>query len=160
MVMLVRILAVIAAAFAAGQSLAEPMNSDAARRFIMGKRFAYHCFDGTRGEGRVYGDGSVAGTIQIRGNGPEKFVTLPSGTLKVQGQSYCASIRGIPFEPCFKLDRTDQQSFRGALLGHSFAYCNFIRRASPSAVMRTTWRRRVSSPRSLHATASAAEAKD
>jgi hypothetical protein len=91
MVMLVRILTVVAAAFAAGQSLAEPMNADAARRFVMGKRFAYHCFDGTRGEGRVYGDGSVAGTVQIRGNGPENFVTLPSGTLKVQGQSYCAS---------------------------------------------------------------------
>jgi hypothetical protein len=156
----VRILAVIAAALAASQAAAEPMNVDAARHFVMGKMFAYHCFDGTRGQGHIYGDGSVAGTIQLRGNGPVNFVTLPSGTLKVRGQSYCASVRGIPFEPCFKLDRTDHQSFRGALLGHSFAYCNFTRSGRPSGLTRATWRRRPASPASLHATASAADAKD
>src|SRR6266536_466477 len=34
-------------------------------------------------------------------------------------------IRGIPFEPCFDLNRTDARSFRGSLAGMSFASCQF-----------------------------------
>ena len=32
--------------------------------------FAYTCFDGTTGAGRIYADGSVAGNIQVGGSGP------------------------------------------------------------------------------------------
>ena len=32
-----------------------------------GKLFSYYCFDGTRGVGRIYADGSVVGTLQAAG---------------------------------------------------------------------------------------------
>ena len=82
-------------------------------------------FYGSRGAGRVYGDGSVIGTIQLRGSGPSYSVSLPAGTLKVKGETVCASLDGIPFEPCFDLNRTDDQSFRGSVSGFDFAYCDF-----------------------------------
>jgi hypothetical protein len=151
--MIVRAAIVAAGVLAAGQALAEPMNADVARRFVAGKIFAYNCFDGTRGAGRIYGDGSVAGTIQIRGDGPVRFVTLPAGTLRVKGQSYCASLRGLPFEPCFNLDRSDARSFRGAVSGFNFAYCDFVRGNSRPAFTRTTWRTRAAGPLSLQANA-------
>ena len=114
----------------AGTALAESLTVDAARHFVVGSMFAYNCFDGTRGAGRVYGDGSVAGTIQVKGAGPVHYVVLPPGTLRVKGQNYCASVRGIPFEPCFNLNRTAAESFRGSVSGLSFAYCDFARRSA------------------------------
>ena len=75
-------------------------------------------------------DGSVAGYIQPGGNGPRRYVVLPTGTLRTSGDRYCASLRGLPFEPCFNLDRTSQVSFRGSVSGLGFAYCNFVRRST------------------------------
>jgi hypothetical protein len=105
------------------------MKPEEARRFVVGKLFSFTCFEGTRGAGRVYADGSVSGSIQFRGNGPVRFATLPSGTLKVKGENVCATLRGLPIEPCFNLNKTDQKSFRGSVWGLGFAYCDFTRRA-------------------------------
>jgi len=55
---------------------------------------------------------------------------LPTGTLRTNGDRYCASLRGLPFEPCFNLNRTSGASFRGSISGFSFAYCDFTRRGS------------------------------
>jgi hypothetical protein len=107
---------------------AESLDVAAAQRFVLGKLFAFACFDGSRGAGRVYGDGSVIGTIQLHGSGPIYSVWLPAGTLKVKGETVCASLDGIPFEPCFDLNRTDDQSFRGSVSGLNFAYCDFSHR--------------------------------
>ena len=150
--MSVRVVTVATTLLMAWPAVAEPLGVDAARRFVVGKTFAYNCFDGTRGAGRIQGDLSVAGTIQIRGNGPIRFVQLPPGTLKVNGEAVCAAVRGIPFEPCFNVDRTDAQSFRGSVSGLSFAYCDFTHRGprKPS-VVRTT--HRPSQPLSIHADA-------
>ena len=60
------------------------MRADEARQFIAGKHFAYNCFDGTSGNGRIYADGSVAGYVQLGGSGPRRFVVLPAGTLQVE----------------------------------------------------------------------------
>jgi hypothetical protein len=109
---------------------AEELRATEARQFIAGKHFSYSCFDGTNGNGRIYADGSVAGYIQPGGSGPRRYVVLPTGTLRTSGDRYCASLRGIPFEPCFNLDRTSQVSFRGSISGLGFAYCNFTRRGS------------------------------
>jgi hypothetical protein len=106
---------------------AEELRAAEARRFIAGKHFSYTCFDGTTGNGRIYADGSVAGYIRVGGNGPRRFVVLPTGTLRVHGDQYCASLRGIPFEPCFNLERTSPVSFRGSISGLGFAYCDFSR---------------------------------
>jgi hypothetical protein len=124
---------------AAGSAMAEPLNADAARRFVVGKTFAYSCFDGTRGAGLIQGDLSVAGTIQLKGNGPVRFVTLPPGTLRVKGEAVCASVRGVPFEPCFNVDKTDTNSFRGSVSGFNFAYCDFTRRVPRRPSVRTTF---------------------
>jgi hypothetical protein len=108
----------------------EEIRASEARQFIAGKHFAYSCFEGTSGHGRIYADGSVAGYIQIGGNGPRRYVVLPAGTLRIHGEQYCASLSGIPFQPCFSVDRTSHYSFRGSVSGLSFAYCNFTRRSA------------------------------
>jgi hypothetical protein len=150
--MLVREAILATGVIAAGAVSAEPMNADQARRFVVGKYFAYTCFDGTRGAGRINSDGSVAGTIQIRGTGPVRYAALPPGTLRVKGQFVCASVRGIPFEPCFNLDKTDAQSFRGSVYGLGFAYCDFTRRYIRPGTVRTTLRPQSSEPLSITAT--------
>jgi hypothetical protein len=151
--MYLRVGVLLVACVATGTASAEPMNAEMARSFVVGKHFAYTCFEGTKGAGRINGDGSVAGTIQIRGAGPVRYAALPAGTLRVKGESVCASMRGIPFEPCFSLDKTDAQSFRGAIAGLGFAYCNFTRGNSRPGTVRTSWRAPTSAPLSLTATA-------
>jgi hypothetical protein len=147
--MLVRLVVVVAGILAAGAAVAEPMNADAARRFVVGKTFAYNCFDGTRGSGRIYNDGSVIGTMQTRGTGPVKYAMMPPGTLRVKGQTVCAAVRGMPFEPCFNLDKTSESSFRGSVSGLGFAYCDFTRRSAPPVRTSSAWRARPSQPTSL-----------
>ncbi len=103
------------------------MSAEEARRFVIGKMFSYSCFEGTRGSGRVFADGSVVGTIQLRGDGPVRNAWLPAGTIRVKEERVCASVRGMPIEPCFNLSRTDNNTFRGAVSGLGFAYCDFTR---------------------------------
>jgi hypothetical protein len=154
--MSVRFVTLAAALLVAGPVLAEPLDVASAHRFVVGKTFAYNCFDGTRGAGRIQSDLSVAGTVQIRGAGPVRFVQLPPGTLKVKGAAVCASVRGIPFEPCFNVDKTDARSFRGSVAGMSFAYCDFTRHQPRRPMVRTSWRERVpSQPLALHVAAGA-----
>ena len=78
---------------------------------------------------------------------------LPAGTLRVKGQAVCATLQGLPFEPCFNLNRTDEHSFRGSVSGFGFAYCDFTRRVSVAGIGP---RRHSSEPMSLDATAARA----
>ena len=126
--------AVVGLVASAAPAMAENINADEARRLIAGRHFSYQCFEGTSGRGRINADGSVAGYISIRGTATPRFVVLPAGTLRVKGDQYCASMRGLPFEPCFHLDRTSQHGFRGAVSGFGFAYCDFTRRSARADV--------------------------
>lgn len=127
------VVAVLACAAGVSTSAkAEQMRAQEAQQFIAGKHFSYSCFDGTNGNGRIYADGSVAGYIQPGGTGPRRYIVLPTGTLRTSGDRYCATVRGLPFQPCFNLDRTSQVSFRGSVSGLGFAYCNFVRRGARS----------------------------
>src|SRR5205809_2681609 len=126
--MVARFAIVIATLVAASPAFSQAMNADAARRFVVGKMFAFTCFDGSRGAGRIYGDGSVIGTVQSSGSGPARSMWMPAGTLRVKGESICAAVKGMLFEPCFTLTRTSDHSFRGAISGMGFAYCDFTRR--------------------------------
>lgn len=110
-----------------GASAAE-LKPDEARKFVAGKFFSYTCFDGTSGAGRINADGSVVGTIQSGPGAASHMVALPAGTIRIQTDSICATLRGMPFEPCFKVDQTDAKSFRGSLTAFNFAYCDFTRR--------------------------------
>jgi hypothetical protein len=112
----------------AGMAAAEELGAEQARAFVVGKLFSYTCFEGTAGMGRIFADGSVVGTIRMRGEGPPRFATLPAGTIRVDGQSMCAHLAGLPFTPCFRVDRIDHKSFRGSLAGLNFAYCDFYQR--------------------------------
>src|ERR1700720_250209 len=134
--------AVIAPAFA-GQ-----MNAEEARKFVSGKVFAFTCFDGTRGAGRLLDDMGAAGAVQFSGAGPIRHLRLPGNTLQIRGQAVCASIKGIPFEPCFNLDKMDERSFRGSVSGMGFAYCDFHHQGATQMLMA----RAVARPRSLRRT--------
>jgi hypothetical protein len=107
---------------------AEELGPEQARAFVVGKLFAYTCFEGTSGMGRIYSDGSVVGTIRIRGQGQARFATLPAGTIRIDGGAMCAHLAGMPFTPCFRVEKIDYHSFRGSLSGLSFAYCDFYQR--------------------------------
>ena len=117
--------ALVAGAIAAPAMAGHIMTADEARRFVAGKVFAFTCFDGTRGAGRVFEDGGAAGAVQFSGSGPVRHMRLPGNTLQVRGQAVCASIQGLPFEPCFNLDKKSDRSFRGSVSGMGFAYCDF-----------------------------------
>jgi hypothetical protein len=95
---------------------------------VVGKLFSYTCFEGTAGVGRIFADGSVVGTIRMRGQGQVRFAALPAGTIRVDGASMCAHLPGLPITPCFKVDKIDYKSFRGSLSGLGFAYCDFNQR--------------------------------
>jgi hypothetical protein len=127
-------------------ALAGMMNADEARRFVSGKVFAFTCFDGTRGAGRILDDMGAAGSIQFSGSGPIRHLRLPGNTLQVRGQSVCASLKGLPFEPCFNLDKRDESTFRGSVSGMGFAYCEFHHQGAAQMLMA----RAVARPRSLH----------
>jgi len=96
----------------------------------------------------------AAGSIQFSGSGPVRHVRLPGNTLQIRGQSVCASLRGIPFEPCFNLDKRDERSFRGSVSGMGFAYCDFRHQGGQQMLMA----RAVARPRSLHPRTRSAEA--
>jgi hypothetical protein len=142
--MYARVALVLAGLAVAGPAMAGEMSADEARRFVIGKMFAFTCFEGTSGSGRILSDGSVAGAIQLRGDGPVHHAALPAGTLQVKGERVCATLRGLPFQPCFNLEKIDQRSFRGSISGLGFAYCDFTRRSPRMNLAHT------SSPRALH----------
>ena len=141
------VLGAITAGAMVAPALAGMMNADEARKFVAGKVFAFTCFDGTRGAGRVLDDLGAAGSIQFSGSGPLHRVRLPGNTLQIRGQAVCASIRGLPFEPCFNLDKRDDRSFRGSVSGLGFAYCDFRHQGAAQMLMA----RAVARPRSLRA---------
>ena len=140
------VLGAVTAAAMIVPAVAGMMNADEARRFVSGKVFAFTCFDGTRGAGRILDDLGAAGSIQFSGSGPIRNVRLPGNTLQIRGQAVCASIKGLPFEPCFNLDKRDDRSFRGSVSGMGFAYCDFRHQGASQMLMA----RAVARPRSLH----------
>jgi hypothetical protein len=122
------LLAGITVLTASSPALAQTMTATEARSFVVGKLFTFNCFEGTKGAGRIHADGSVAGTIQFRGQGPVRWAQLPANTINVKGEAVCATVKGLPFQPCFNLQKTSAKSFRGSVSGLGFASCEFTRR--------------------------------
>ncbi|HEY3791967.1 MAG TPA: hypothetical protein VGM09_09060 [Bradyrhizobium sp.] len=150
------VLGTITAGAMIAPALAGMMNADEARRFVAGRVFTFNCFDGTRGAGRILDDMGAVGSVQFSGAGPIRHIRLPGNTLQIRGQAVCASIRGIPFEPCFNLDKKDEVSFRGSVSGMSFAYCDFHHQGGAAQMLMA---RAVARPRSLHRSERASEAQ-
>src|ERR1700752_240103 len=146
--MLARIvLGAVTAGAMVAPALAGMMTADEARKFVAGKVFAFTCVDGTRGAGRILDDMGAAGAIQFSGSGPVRHVRLPGNTLQIRGQAVCASLRGLPFEPCFNLEKKDEVSFRGSVSGMSFAYCDFRHQGGTQMLMARAVARPRSHPR-------------
>jgi hypothetical protein len=150
------VLGTITAGAMIAPALAGMMNADEARRFVAGRVFTFNCFDGTRGAGRILDDMGAVGSVQFSGSGPIRHIRLPGNTLQIRGQAVCASIKGIPFEPCFNLDKKDEVSFRGSVSGMNFAYCDFHHQGGGAAQMLMA--RAMARPRSLHRPERASEA--
>jgi hypothetical protein len=117
-------------------AFAEDLAPEQARAFIAGKLFAYNCFDGTSGMGRIFADGSVIGTIRPPGSRDVRFANLPAGTITITHTSVCAHLPGLPISPCFRVQKMDYRSFRGSIWGLSFAYCDFHQRNPRSTLTR------------------------
>jgi hypothetical protein len=125
--MLMRV-AVVAGACVLGAmaARAEELGPEQARAFVVGKLFSYTCFDGTAGMGRIFADGSVVGTIRPGGR-RERFMSLPPGTLRIEGSSMCAHLSSMILRPCFRVEKIDYRRFRGSIAGLGFAYCDFYK---------------------------------
>ena len=130
-------------------SAAQVLAPSAVRDFVADKYFEFVCFEGTKGGGWIFSDGSVAGTIQIRGTSEPRHVVLPTGTIQVKGRHYCATHPRLPFEPCFEVLRTGSQSFRGSLLGFAEAFCEFTKHKDPPVTAARSARLRSSQPMQL-----------
>jgi hypothetical protein len=117
--------ALCACIFGVASAAAEDLAPEQAKAFVVGKLFAYTCFDGTAGMGRIFADGSVVGTIRPGGRGEVRFASLPPGTIRIEGTSMCAHLSGMPLQPCFRVEKIDYRSFRGSVSGLGFAYCDF-----------------------------------
>jgi hypothetical protein len=141
------VLGAVTAGAVIAPAMAGMMDAEEARKFVAGKVFAFTCFDGTRGAGRILDDMGAAGAVQFSGAGPVRHLRLPGNTLQVRGQAVCASIKGIPFEPCFNLDKKDERSFRGSVSGMGFAYCDFHHQGAAQMLLA----RAVARPHSLRA---------
>ena len=134
--MLFRVAVVLACALGVTSAYAEDMTPQQARAFIAGKLFAYNCFDGTTGVGRIMADGSIIGTIRPPGSSQIHFATLPPGTIRITADSVCAHLPGLPIQPCFRVQKIDYRSFRGSISGLGFAYCDFSQRNPRAALTR------------------------
>ena len=130
------VLGTVAAGALIAPAFAGMMDADEARKFVIGKVFTFTCFDGTRGAGRVLEDMGALGAVQFNGSGPVRHIRLPGNTLQIRGQAVCAALHGMPFEPCFHIEKIDDRSFRGSWMG--FAYCDFTRRDITLPIVRSS----------------------
>jgi hypothetical protein len=133
---MLRVVAVVVGLASSLPAMAGEMTASEARGFVVGNLFNYTCFDGTRGVVRVHSDGSVEGSIRVRGSGLTRYGTMPLGTLRADGERVCASLPGSVVQPCFYLERMNVDSFRGSISGLSFAYCDFTRYQGRAHVVR------------------------
>jgi len=133
--MIMRMTILVASLLATASAIAEPMGPEVAQRFVTGKLFAFNCVDGTRGPWpdlyRWLGNGDDSGQRIRTGTN----VRVSAGHAQGEGRGRMRHSQRPVFEPCFNLNRTGEQSFRGSLTGlGGFAYCDFVRRVSSASV--------------------------
>jgi hypothetical protein len=78
-----------------------------------------------------------------------RYAQLPANTLQVRGESVCASLRGLPLQPCFNLERTSDTTFRGSISGLGFASCEFTRHGGRTIVAHSVHRSNSAQPLGL-----------
>jgi hypothetical protein len=66
-----------------------------------------------------------------------RYARLPGNTIQVGSTQVCASLKGLPFTPCFNIDKTSDGTFRGSVQGmSSFAWCDFRKHGNSLLVAR------------------------
>lgn len=130
-----------------GAASAQTLTPEQARAFVVGRTFAFTCFEGSTGAGRIFPDGSVAGTITMHAQGTARFVRLPPNTVRVRGENVCGFVEGMTFEPCFEVQKTSATTFRGQLAGVETMWCEFTRLSSDNE--RVASRRKRPGPKSV-----------
>ena len=135
---MLRSVALTVGLLAAVPAIAGEMSAEEARRFVIGKMFSYTCFEGTRGQGRVLSDGSVIGSIQFQGSGQVRHAALPAGTLQVKGEAVCASLRGLPMQPCFNLERSTTTASADRSRASALPIANSRATTAAATVIRST----------------------
>ena len=108
-------------------ALAAELEAAQARKFIVGRHWNFHCFEGTTGSGRVLADGSISGTYREHGDGPTRQQSYPPATFEVHAGLLCADgqrLLGV-FTPCFTINQKDDASFRGSIRWLPFLRCDF-----------------------------------
>lgn len=141
--------------FGTGAASAQTLSPDQARAFVVGRTFAFSCFEGTTGAGRIFADGSVAGTITMQSQGNARFVRLPPNTVRVRSENVCGFVEGMTFEPCFEVVKTGPTTFRGQLAGVETMWCDFTRLGSENQQVAS--RRKTRAPANAVAAESSAE---
>lgn len=141
--------------FGTGAASAQTLTPDQARAFVTGRTFAFSCFEGSTGAGRIFPDGSVAGTITLQSQGTARFVRLPPNTVRVRGENVCGFVEGMTFEPCFEVMKTGPSTFRGQLAGVETMWCDFTRLGNESQQVAS--RRKTRAPSSKVAAETSAE---
>lgn len=106
---------------------AQQLDADQAKAFVVGKTFAFTCFEGSVGAGSIKADGSATGTIRLRGSEPERNARIPTGTLRVEDGQICAQLPNATTRPCFTVVKTSATSFRGHMAGFEHLWCDFAR---------------------------------
>jgi hypothetical protein len=119
-------LAIAIALIATSPAAATELTPVEAQGLVAGKLLSYACSDGTLGEGQISPDGSVAGFVQPQGKGLMRFAMLPTGTLRIKDGAVCASLKGLAWEPCFKLVQITHDSFRGSIRGLDSVHCTVL----------------------------------
>ena len=111
---------------ASAPAIAEQLKPEEARRFIAGKLFSFNCFDGTRGSGRMFMP-TARSPARCKSAAAVRCATYACrpDTVQVKTESVCASMHGLPMQPCFTLTKLNSTSFRGSINGLGFAYCDF-----------------------------------
>ena len=77
-----------------GAASAQTLTPEQARAFVVGRTYAFSCFEGTTGAGRIFPDGSVAGTVTFQSQGSARFVRLPPNTVRVRTENVCGFVDG------------------------------------------------------------------
>ncbi|MGU3496989.1 hypothetical protein ACLBXM_23350 [Xanthobacteraceae bacterium A53D] len=141
--------ATVVAVAGAGSVSAQTLTPEQAKAFVVGRSFAFTCFEGSTGAGRIFADGSVAGTLTQRAQGIARYVRLPANTVRMREDNVCGFIEGMTFEPCFTVTKTSATTFRGTLAGVDSMWCEFVREGSD----RTRMVQRRSKPKAENSTA-------
>ncbi|WP_127092064.1 hypothetical protein [Aquabacter cavernae] len=141
--------------FGTGAASAQNLTPEQARAFVVGRTFAFSCFEGSTGAGRIFPDGSVAGTITMQSQGTARFVRLPPNTVRVRTENVCGFVEGMTFEPCFEVVKTGPTTFRGQLAGVETMWCDFTRLGTESQQVAS--RRKTRAPSSKVASETTAE---